>query len=178
MYLSMFYIPSSQTMLTHWNWMHPLMILMPFVFLYLRISNAQLMVFCIALNRVFLPEFNLINYDALLFPVLLVGRMLASKYIHYFCSHPAAFGHQTVTLLDNIVLYGTIRILMKVRFLDWHQCNYLCYFADGAGHFLYENSDCEYFYYIAWFQLRLGCYSFRRVSLTKIPETLGKGLSK
>ena len=41
---------------------------------------------------------------ALLAPVLLATKMSASKLIHYFSSHPAAFGFQSLTPLDNITL--------------------------------------------------------------------------
>ena len=41
---------------------------------------------------------------ALLAPVSLATKMSASKLIHYFSSHPAAFGFQASTPPDNISL--------------------------------------------------------------------------
>ena len=46
---------------------------------------------------------------ALLAPVPLAAKMLASKLICYFSSHPAAFGFQFSTLPDNITLSSTNR---------------------------------------------------------------------
>ena len=46
---------------------------------------------------------------ALLAPVSLATKMLASKLICYFSSHPAAFGFQASTLLDNISLNSANR---------------------------------------------------------------------
>ena len=40
----------------------------------------------------------------LLLPVPLAGRMSASKLMHYFSSHPAAFGFKASSLPDNIAL--------------------------------------------------------------------------
>ena len=42
-------------------------------------------------------------------PVPLATKMSASKLIHYFSSHPAAFGFQSSTPLDNITLSSTNR---------------------------------------------------------------------
>ena len=41
---------------------------------------------------------------ALLAPVPLAAKMSGSKWIHYFSSHPAAFGFQSPTPPDNITL--------------------------------------------------------------------------
>ena len=46
---------------------------------------------------------------ALLAPVSLVTKMLASKLIHYFSSHPAAFGFGASTPPDNITLNSANR---------------------------------------------------------------------
>ena len=46
---------------------------------------------------------------ALLAPVSLATKMLASKLIHYFCSHPAAFGFWASTPADNISLNSAKR---------------------------------------------------------------------
>ena len=46
---------------------------------------------------------------ALLAPVPLATNMLASKLIHYFSSHPAAFGFQSLTPPDNITLSSANR---------------------------------------------------------------------
>ena len=46
---------------------------------------------------------------ALLAPVSLATKMLASKLIHYFSSHPAAFGFQASTPPDNITLNSANR---------------------------------------------------------------------
>ena len=46
---------------------------------------------------------------ALLAPVSLATKMSASKLIHYFSSHPAAFGFWASTLPDNIFLNSAIR---------------------------------------------------------------------
>ena len=46
---------------------------------------------------------------ALLAPVPLATKMSASKLIHYFSSHPAAFGFQSSTPLDNITLTSANR---------------------------------------------------------------------
>ena len=46
---------------------------------------------------------------ALLSPVSLATKMSASKLIHYFSSHPAAFGFHSSTLPDNITLTSANR---------------------------------------------------------------------
>ena len=46
---------------------------------------------------------------ALLAPVSLATKMLASKLIHYFSSHPAGFGFQASTPPDNITLNSANR---------------------------------------------------------------------
>ena len=46
---------------------------------------------------------------ALLAPVSLATKMSASKLIHYFSSHPAAFGFCASTLPDNITLNSANR---------------------------------------------------------------------
>ena len=46
---------------------------------------------------------------ALLAPVSLATKMSASKFIHYFSSHPAAFRFQSSTPLDNITLTSAKR---------------------------------------------------------------------
>ena len=46
---------------------------------------------------------------ALLAPVSLATKMLVSKLIHYFSSHPAAFGFQASTPPDNISLNSANR---------------------------------------------------------------------
>ena len=69
-------------------------------------------------------------------PVSLAGEILASKCIHYFWSHAAAFEIQP----DNIVWMLLIRKLVKV--LDFQTgigsaCS--CYFGDGAPYLSYAN---------------------------------------
>ena len=44
------------------------------------------------------------QFRALLAPVSLATKMSASKLIHYFSSHPTAFGFQACTPTDNITL--------------------------------------------------------------------------
>ena len=46
---------------------------------------------------------------ALLAPVSLATKMLASKFIHYFCSHHAAFRFQSSIPLDNMTLTSADR---------------------------------------------------------------------
>ena len=57
----------------------------------------------------------------LLAPVSLATKMSASKLIHYFSSHPAAFGVWASTLPGNISLNSAN------RFSDWSWCHCTCY---------------------------------------------------
>ena len=69
--------------------------------------------FLIILSHSLLLAFELINcgtrLGALLAPVSLATKMLASKLIHYFSSHPSAFGFQASTPPDNISLNSANR---------------------------------------------------------------------
>ena len=72
----------------------------------LGFSN-QLVLFLKLLNCSLLLALGLINYGARLGPFLhlsLANKMSASKLIFYFSSHPAAFGFQSSTPPDNIIL--------------------------------------------------------------------------
>ena len=65
---------------------------------------------------------------ALLAPVSLATKMSASKLIHYFSSHPAAFGFQASTPPDNISLNSANRkVDQSFRFSDWSGCYCTCY---------------------------------------------------
>ena len=68
---------------------------------------TRLVLFLITLSCSLLLAFVLVNWcqaRALLAPVSLATKMSASKLIHYFSSHPAAFGFWASTPLDNISL--------------------------------------------------------------------------
>ena len=70
--------------------------------------STQLVPFLIVLSCSLLLAFELVNCGArlglFLPPVSLATKMSASKLIHYFSSHPAAFGFQASTPPDNISL--------------------------------------------------------------------------
>ena len=65
---------------------------------------------------------------ALLAPVPLATKMSVSILIPYFSNHPAAFGFQSSTLLDNITLISANRKAdQSIRFADWCWCCCSCH---------------------------------------------------
>ena len=99
-------ILSSWDPLTCQNWMHPLMRLMPFLQSF-QVFYALLVIFLIILDCSLLLASNLINYGArqgFAFACTKPVKMSASKLIHYFSSHPAAFGFQASLPSDSITL--------------------------------------------------------------------------
>ena len=62
--------------------------------------------------------------------VPLVGKMSASKLIHYFSSHPVVFGFQASSPLDNITL-------LKRRLIDFLG------FQTGIGESAFATLDTE-----------------------------------
>ena len=63
---------------------------------------------------------------ALLAPVSLATKMSASKLIHYFSIHPAAFGFWASTPPDNISLNSANRKVDQ-SLSDWYWCHCTCY---------------------------------------------------
>ena len=72
---------------------------------------------------------------ALFAPVSLATKMSASKFIHYFSSHPAGFPSSTPP--DNITLNSANR--KSIRFSDWCWCCCSCHSLTQSNSFL--NSD-------------------------------------
>ena len=76
--------------------------------------STQLVPFLIILSCSLLLAFELVNCGARLGPILLASvslatKMSASKLIHYFSIHPAAFGFWSSTPPDNITLNSANR---------------------------------------------------------------------
>ena len=74
--------------------------------------STQLVPFLIILSQSLLLAFKLVNCGArlgLFLPLCLATKMSASKLIHYFSSHPAAFGFWASTPPDNITLNSANR---------------------------------------------------------------------
>ena len=94
--LSMVSILSSKTPSTHQNWMHPLMGLMPYPLQSLYTLSTQLILLLILPDCSKFLASNLINYGArprLCFSLSHRKVKCPLFYmIHYFSSHPAAFG--------------------------------------------------------------------------------------
>ena len=107
------WIPSSLIHLRHQNWTLPWMSLMSLHFQSLLGFSAQLVLFLIILSCSLLLAFKLLKLwcqaRALLAPLSLATKMSASKLIHYFSSHPAAFGFWVSTPPDNITLNSANR---------------------------------------------------------------------
>ena len=80
---------------------------------------------------------------ALLAPVSLATKMLASKLIHYFSSHPAAFGFQASTPPDNISLNSANRKVDQS----------LSYFQTGVGVAAHATLDTEQLISCLWVAL-------------------------
>ena len=68
----------------------------------------------------------------------LATKMSASKCIHYFSDHPAAFGFQSSTLPDNITLTPVNRMADQslIRISDWHWCCLLMPLSTWSSSFL------------------------------------------
>ena len=111
--LNKVWIPSTLTHLIHWNWTLPWMSLMSLHLQSFLGFSAWLVPFLIILSCSLLLAFELVNYGCqartLLAPVSLATKMLASKLIDYFSSHPVAFGFWASTPLDNITLNSANR---------------------------------------------------------------------
>ena len=105
--------PSSLIHLKHWNWTLPWRSLMPLHLQSLLGFSTWLVPFLIILSHSLLLAFVLINCGARLglfcAHVSLATKMSTSKLIHYFSSHPAAFGFWAPTPPENISLNSANR---------------------------------------------------------------------
>ena len=82
---------------------------------------------------------------ALLAPLSLATKMSASKLIHYFSSHPAAFRFWASTPPDNISLNSANRKAdQSLKFSDWGWWHCTCYSWHRATHFLSQGCPCWY----------------------------------
>ena len=107
------WIPSSLIHSRHWNWALPWRSLVPLHLQSLLGFFAQLVPFLIILSPQLAPTIRThklwCQARALLAPISLATKMSASKLIHYFSSHPAAFGFWACTPPDNISLNSANR---------------------------------------------------------------------
>ena len=110
--------------------------MMPLHLQFLLGFSTQLVLFLILLNCSLLLALGLklwCQARALPIPVCLATKISASKSICYFSSHPAAFGLQSSTLLDNITLTPANRKADKS----------LSAFQTGIGAAAYATLDME-----------------------------------
>ena len=132
-----------------WAWCH-------YIFSLLLGFSTQLVPFLIILSHSLLLAFLLhklwCQARALLAPVSLATKMSASKLIHYFSSHPAAFGFWASTPPDNITLNSANRKADQSLsdFQTGFGATALCYSWHRATHLSPQGCPCWYSFLSTW----------------------------
>ena len=116
--------PSSLIHSRHWKWTLPWGSLMPLHLQSLLGFSTWLVPFLIILSCSLVLAFVLINCGArlglFLPPCLSLPRCQHLKLIHYFSSHPAAFGFWASTPPDDISLNSCQQEIFRLVLVLWH----------------------------------------------------------